>query len=340
MSNPLKIGSLVYATDSGLGVLAKSFFDNGIITDPLVVGHAHYQTHREWYPSYPSARVGSVQLLKLAKTLCDYVDVMLFFETPFIWQLLDYCRFKKVKTVLMPMYECMPKVLPSEPDYFLCPSLLDFQYYPERSEFIPVPVDTKSIKWKQRDVCHTFVHNAGHIGLNNRNGTGELIDSLKYSKAPFKLILRSQKPLPWGVDDPRVDLRIGTVPFDKLYDEGDVFVFPEKHNGLSLPMQEAFASGMPVMCGERFPMPTWLPAGPMIPVDHYETTSISGRCNEFKSAVITPKDIAYTMGYWYGEDISDYSINGRTWGQKNSWESLNPRYMEFFDRVMSDRVGK
>jgi hypothetical protein len=33
----MKVGSLVYATDSGLGILAKSFYDNGIITRSMVV---------------------------------------------------------------------------------------------------------------------------------------------------------------------------------------------------------------------------------------------------------------------------------------------------------------
>ena len=38
-----------------------------------------------------------------------------------------------------------------------------------------------------------------------------------------------------------------------------MFVFPEKFNGLSLPLQEARAAGMLVLATDRFPMNTWLP---------------------------------------------------------------------------------
>jgi hypothetical protein len=226
------------------------------------------------------------------------------------------------------MYECMPRELPEKPDKFINPSLLDQQYYPEGT-FIPVPVE--GVKWRRREAARVFVHNAGHLGLKGRNGTQELLDAMPYCKQPIRLIIRAQDSVaPRGTKlDPRIDLQIGTVPHEELWRVGDVFVFPEKFNGLSLPLQEARAAGMLVMCADRFPMNTWLPKSPLIPVKSYQRNQI-GHCNDFDEAVIDPRDIAATMDAWYGQDISQHSEDGWEWSRKMTWEALKPLYLEAF----------
>lgn len=329
----MRVGSLVYATNQGLGILAKSFYDAGIITDVIVIRHKHHRTYPEWYPNrFNMVDIGRVQKTDELARFCSGqrfdrpLDAMLFFETPFNWHLIPLCRKYGVKTFLMPMYECTPKVLPFQPDRFICPSLLDLRYFPiERSTFIPVPVN---VKWRQRYKAEVFVHNAGHGGLKSRNGTGELLDAWKHVKSPAKLILRSQKPLQWSVDDPRIEVRVGTVPYEKLYEEGDVFIFPEKFNGLSLPLQEAKAAGMLVMATDRFPNNTYLPIEPLIPVTGYVRSSIGPAYKEFDEAIVSPKLIAAKVDQWYGKDIADYSILGKAWAETMSWEVLKPKYRE------------
>lgn len=334
----MRCGTLAYATDQGLGILAKGFYDHGIVTDVLVVEHGHRPTHREWYPKALSVPIRRLrQSASVLRWFCQSVDVMLFFETPFDWELLPFCREHGVRTVLMPMYECMPETWPHQPDAIVNPSLLDQQYFP-RGTFVPVPVD---VPWRQRTRAEVFVHNAGWGGIGGRNGTREVIDALQYLRSDAKVIIRSQ-----AADIPtsdRAEIRIGTAPQDSLYDEGDVFLFPEKNNGLSLPLQEARASGMLVMATDRFPMNAWLPndveyqdgeesfvplmANPLIPVRSYEPSRIGG-CVEFQKAVIDPRDVAAKIDEWYGRDIGEYSLSGRQWAEENSWESLRLRYLD------------
>lgn len=339
MHKQYKVGSLMYATDSGLGILAKQFYDNKIVTDPIIIEHAHHTTHHEWYPSTaPAIPIRGFSAERVYHYLRG-LDAMLFFETPFDWQLIEMCRVLKIKTILMPMYECTPKHLPAKPDLMLCPSLLDHQYYPEEG-YLPVPV---SIPWKQRTEAKVFVHNAGHGGLKGRNGTAELLDAMMLVKSPIKLILRSQQPLrhdflgphPKCGDGPAtVDYRVGTVKHEWLFDEGDVFIFPEKFNGLSLPLQEAYASGMLVMASSRFPNNQYLPNDPLIPVAHYVTNSISGRMNDFKEALLSPHDIANHIDEWYGKDITMYSELGKQYAEQNSWQVLRPKYLEVIERLI------
>jgi len=189
---------------------------------------------------------------------------------------------------------------------------------------VTVPVDITKLNPRIRKRAEIYVHNAGNGGLGGRNGTKELLEALQYVKSPIKLILRSQVPLKVP-NDPRIDYRQGT--FDNIWDEGDVFVFPEKFNGLSLPIQEAFASGMVVMSTDRYPFNTWLPKEPLIPVDNYKKEKIA--C-EFDSAVLSPIKIAETIDSFYGRDIVELSKRGVDWGVDNSWTKLKPIYEKYF----------
>lgn len=345
----MKIGSLVYACDSGLGLLAKAFVDHGVVTHPLVVRHGRHATHDEWFPGAPQiGDLKSPEQRQMARRFCENCDVMLFFETPFLWELVPHCRGKKIPTILMPMYECEHARLPYQPDFFINPSELDQQYYPNHSVHIPVPVE---VPWRQRTRAEVFVHNAGHGGLKGRNGTAELIEAMRHVKSGARLTLRAQEAsrqywagealresgeVPGGLPS-NIDVKIGTLPYEHLWADGgygDVFVFPEKFNGLSLPLQEARAAGMLVMCGDRFPMHCWLPKQPLIPVAGYRKNRIGPPYNEFDEAMFDPKDIAAKIDQFFGTDITEYSRQGKEWADRMSWQALKPRYMETLEGLL------
>jgi hypothetical protein len=311
-------GSIVYATNQGLGILAKDFYDNGIINKVLIQKHSKRENHYDWYKDYRM----------LDKSNYDWffedLESIIFFETPFDWGLIDEAKRRKVKTILMPMYECTNYPLPRNPDLIISPSLLDKEYYPN-SILMTVPVD---VKWKLRKKAKVFIHNAGNGGLDYRNGTLELLEAMRYVKSPIKLIIRTQE-LDFKCDDIRVEIRKGTFKREDLFKKGDVFIFPEKFNGLSLPLQEAFASGMLVMAGNRFPMNTWLPNKPLIPIKDYKNERIF---REFQSAVYDPLDIAKTIDKWFGENITTYSLKGREFGEKNNWANLKMKYKELCEK--------
>jgi len=306
-----KVGSIVLATDQGLGYLAKAFYDNGIIDLVSIRAHSSRENHYEWYDKH----VSTEELLEQCSTL-------IFFESAFDWKIIVRARERGIKTILIPMYECTPNPLPYEPDLIISPSELDQQFFPN-SEYIPIPVD---VKWKLRERARVFVHNAGNGGLGGRNGTRELLLAMQHVKSPIKLIVRSQIPMK-QIDDPRIEYRIGH--FDDIWSEGDVFIFPEKFNGLSLPLQEAFASGMAVMAADRFPMNSWLPKELLIPVSGYKKEAIA---RPFLSAVITPEDIAKTIDMWYDKDITEYSRLGKVWGAKHSWKNLKKTYKKICEK--------
>jgi hypothetical protein len=171
------------------------------------------------------------------------------------------------------------------------------------------------VEWKLREKANVFVHNAGNGGLGGRNGTRELLTAMQHVESPIKLIVRSQIPIE-NIKDDRVEIRVGQ--FDDIWSEGDVFIFPEKFNGLSLPLQEAYASGMLVMASDRFPSNTYLPTEPLIKVSDYKIENISV---EFNMAIINPKDIAEKIDGWYNKNIKDYSLMGLEYNKQISWSN-------------------
>jgi hypothetical protein len=306
------IGSIVLSTHQGLSYLAKSFYDAGIIDLVSIHHHTSRANHYFWYKDRVSP-----------ETLLEKCDTLLFFETSFSAQILVEAKKRKIKTILLVMYEGSPVSIIKMVDEVWSPSLLDQKYYPN-SKLVQIPVD---VKWRLRTFAKTFVFSNGNGGLAGRNGLHELLQAIPLVKSPAKFIIRSQVPIKIHYEDPRIDLRIGT--FEDIWEEGDVFVFPESFNGLSLVLQEALASGMLVMATDRFPNNTYLPKEPLIPVKKYRKEHLAV---EFDFAEVDPKDIATTIDFWYNQPIGKYSLLGKEYNEANSWKAQKEKLKMLLSR--------
>ena len=335
----MRIGMVAYACNQGLGYLAKSFYDAEVIDEVLWIRHRHPDrpSHPEWYGDKAlEVNPRGIKGTKVDEVL-KRLDVMLFFETPFDWKFPDYCRKHNVKTVMMPMYEWFPKDKMKTFDGYLCPSELDINYfhnYPYK--FFQPPVNPST--WKLRIKAKRFLHNAGNIGHREHKGTRELLQAMEFVKSPIKLTVRCQdtkafcrmlKDIPSAKEDPRLTFCMGEIPYEELFDENhDVYIAPEKFNGLSLPLQEAYAAGMLVMASDRYPTQCWLPFCPLIPVHSFHTVSIGSSYLEFQEAEIRPQDIAVSIDKIYDQDIIEYSDMGALWGYDNSWEQRKEEFLK------------
>ncbi len=336
----MNVGTICYCTQSGLGHLAKQFYDAGIINRILIHPHPRYKEFPEWYRKEDRYFLRKGQ----HREFCDKLDALIIFENAFTgWGAVNHAKnITKTKFILCPMYEWTPNPLPVKPDYVLCPSLLDCQYFEKyRHEFMTIPVPD-SIEWRQRDTAHTFVHNAGHGQVGYAKGTPEVLEAFaKYVKSDAKLLVRGQYNEPRIAevfakykDYPNILIEHGDVSYGELFGMGDVYINAERYNGLSLPLQEAYASGMMVMTSDRFPANDWLPKGPLIPVSGYEKHSVNS--TQFDRATIDPMNIAHKVDEWYGKDIVSFSQEGRKWREAHCWSAMKPQYVKLIEQI----VGK
>jgi hypothetical protein len=336
----MKVGTVCFATKRGLGYLAKSFYDNRIITHPAYIHHGSIETQEDWYPNgyAPGKAARRLAQDEGLRELIKSVDWMIYFETPFDWSLFDYARSVGTKSALMTMYECTPATLPYVPDLYLCPSLLDLEYFPDNSTFIPIPVDPDRTKWRLRERAEKYVHNGGYLGLQGREGTLKVIEAMKYVKSPLTLKVRCQKSVGktherMAAADSRIEYECGVARHGSLYANADVSVGAQIWNGCSLPLQEAFAAGLLVMNTDRFPMNTWLPNEPLIPVARKTRGSAARNFTNIEICNISPADIAQKMDEYYGTNIEVFSRRGRDWAEQNSWDRLRPRYMKALENA-------
>lgn len=339
-----RVGAIVYATAQGLGHLARDFYRNGVITDVLIFRHPHGErrkpTQTDWYP--PGTPVVDRPFSgEVFERFLDDLQAVLFFETPFDWQFVKRCRERKVRTVMVPMYEWMLEHPPYWFDKVINPSLLDQEYFPE-GVFLPLPVATGT--WKLRRRARRFLHNAGHIGSRNHKGTEEILQAMRYLTTPAHVTVRSQEgellrklvantlgsvlPATWGKGDATLTIESYEIPYNQLFNSHDVFVVAEKYNGASLPLQEARAAGMVVMTSDRFPMNTWLPKEYLIPVRGYSKVQVARGHMTIDEAVVCPQDIAAKIDEIYDKDIEMDSMKNATWAEENSWQVLGPKWKE------------
>lgn len=339
----MNVGTTAYATAQGIAHLAWDFWRHGLIQRVWKVSHPHYWADPRRYPS---------EVCNWSReSFLDGLDALLLFETGLDWPLVQEASRRGIKIAVVPMYEYTPHPFPVKVDLWLCPSLLDVEYCCPHHQrgmplepfaplpaaeggiavHAPIPVDTQRWPWRLRERALRFIHNAGHAQWQYGKGTPELLEAMKLVKSPVQLLLRGQ-PEDAKVahlfkahrGDRNVTIQEGTLPAEQLYD-GDVFVYPERYNGLSLPLQEAHASGLLVMTTNRFPANAWLPNIPLIPVSGYQRCVIA---REFERAIIDPREIATAIDTWHGKDISQQSIAGREWAERHSWERLLSRYRE------------
>lgn len=330
----MRVGTLCYATHQGLGYLARDFVRNGVVTDVVVKQH-HRPDSRPTQPWYPNAKVvtGLHHEYSFFNEFLASVDVMLFFETPFFWELLPLCRSMGVKTALVTMYEWSLIDPPYVPDLYLCPSELDLEYFPS-GKFLRVPVDPN--KWKYRVKATKFLHQAGNGSVLGRPGTGELVEALNLVEKPIDITVRAQNPA--HLQAVRVGIRrecqaaisyqSGDLPYETLYDGFDVLVAPERFNGLSLPLQEAYSAGMYVLTTNRLPTNKFVPAESLINPLDAATCQVGKGYKSFLACNISPREIAGRLDETAGRYLGDYSVRARSWARENSWAELGPKWTQ------------
>jgi glycosyltransferase involved in cell wall biosynthesis len=332
------VGTIAYSTTQGIAHLAWDFQRHGLIQRVLIAPHPHYKGDPARYPPSVGFHPGEYH------KFLDGLDLLLLFETYLVPQVLREAQRRGIPVAVCVNFEYTPWPFPGPVKMFLCPSEMDAKVYSSLPYlYLPIPVDTNfetGFPWIERKQALSFIHNMGHAQWQYGKGTPELVEAmsdLHRRGSKIRLRLRGQ-PEDGKVAElyrkhkshPLIDWEMGTVSRRDLY-AGDCFVYCQRYNGLSLPLQEAFASGMLVITTDMFPQNLWLPREPLVPVDKYEDVSIAVK---FKRAVLDPKRIADTLERWYRQDISALSCRGRDWAREMSWESIGPKWRKVLEGML------
>jgi glycosyltransferase involved in cell wall biosynthesis len=329
----LRIGIVARVDNGGLGSMTYDFWKNiPEITKELVVAVGKKD---EDFKRYPKAIVTWGPKLEAIDEFLKDIDMALIFETPYNWNVIKMARDRGIKTVLIPMYEWTNPEPPIHPDMYLCPSLLDFKVYkdyPTQVEYLQAPVDRKKFPFKLRKKAKMFVFNNGNGGSFQRNGYDIIEKAIPLVKSDVKFIVRSQVSI-YDIPDDRIKIGLGNFSREELYGEGDVLLAPHKFNGLSLPIQEALSSGMPVLGTNMYPYNTFLPKEWMFEADRFLEMQVRHDKRKILMANIEPEALAKKIDEYANKDIEADSKKADEIAQKISWEEMYPKYIKLFKEI-------
>ena len=229
--------------------------------------------HPEWYNGYDIQPVRGFPRNGDITSFLRGLDVVLTCETFYSNTFVSLAKKHGVKTFLQYNYEFLDYLQrPNQelPDTMIAPSLWGFEdivdKFGSKSNIVHLPPPTtpdlfSKVKSNNISKDHKrLLHIGGKAATFDRNGTNTVVEMLKYSKADYELVIKSQSVLNIKCNDPRLKIEVGNPENrEDMYGGFDAMVLPRRYAGLCLPMNEALMSGLPVFMTNISPNNTILP---------------------------------------------------------------------------------
>jgi len=286
-----KIGLIAFANDGGLGAqtrrLAKMLNPDIIMVIDSSGFSKNKVQHFEWYREWNHFIVGGLPGNLAIQTFLQNLTHVFVCENPYNFGLVYWGQQQGTKVFVQSNYEfCdnLDKPWLPVPDKFLMPShwmipeMLE-KYGTDKVMYLPPPINPNEFtKAREQNMKRRgkkrFLHLIGTAATEDRNGTLDLIDTLKLTTGDFEVVIRSQQPLSMDVylDDPRVTYEVNNWDENwELYNDFDALLLPRRWGGLCLPMLEALMSGLPVLMTDISPNKEVLPRQWVAPANRMGT---------------------------------------------------------------------
>lgn len=263
-----KLGIIVFSNHSGLGNQSLRLTQ---MLKPEKIMHVDFSTlsknkkqHMDWYEGFNGITVEGIPTNKACDIFLSGLTHLFILENPLNWHLIKRAKQLGIKTYIHCNYEFCDNLkytnLPL-PDKFVMPSKwmipeMQAKFGEDKVVYLPPPIapssfkEARDINFKRDNRQIKFLHIVGTLAAEDRNGTLDLLEALKYTTTNFQLTIKSQHPLPvnYMVNDPRVTYKFeSTEDTQDLYKGFDAMILPRRFGGLCLPMSEALMSGLPVI---------------------------------------------------------------------------------------------
>lgn len=277
----MKLGLIVRADDSGLGVQTYELYRHLKPAKTLVIDSTPFNDRPQHLERYPDAWLVNRGFLsdQTCAQFLDGLDVVFTVEIPYNYDLFRQAKERGIATILQYNYEFLDYLQTPDlalPTLFAGPTSWHFNDIPfANKKIIPMPVARDVLLWRKIDQAKKFVHLIGRPAVNDRNGTDTLLEALAYIKKEVEIVFKTQDS-PYAAE---INAKInhsyqhGTIPanvkahvevtdhadYAQNYKDGDVLVLPRKFGGLCLPLHEALSTGMPVIMTDLNPQNELLP---------------------------------------------------------------------------------
>lgn len=273
---PFKLGLIVRGDDTGLGNQTRNLCYMLKPDRILYINSKPFNgnpQHMDWYENFQGISSLGFPDNATVKRFLSGLTHVLTAETFYSYELIRLANANGIKTFNQVNYEFCDHLRQSLPLPYkwLMPSywyLEEMTARFESVEYLPPPIYTRDFKqardtnFARSDTRRRFVHIVGKQAEHDRNGTEDLLKALEYCKADFELVIRSQYPLDYWIDDRRVTFDFenrSNAKLYELYEDFDALIMPRRYGGLCLPANEALCSALPVIMTDISPNNKVLP---------------------------------------------------------------------------------
>jgi glycosyltransferase involved in cell wall biosynthesis len=347
----MRLGIIARSDNTGLGNQTRELVEMLNPDKILLIDSTPFnenKQHPEWYWGRNVITSLGFPKDKTVEKFLQSLDVVLSCEIFYSPVLVPMAKARGIKTILQYNYELFENLskpgLPL-PDVLLAPSLWNFDrvssMFGKYCEVIYLPPPTNKELFKNANKNNLFkTHNrllyiGGRRAARDRNGTESVLEMLKYSKANYELVVRSQTPIKTKTKDPRLKIETKNISnHADMYNSFDGMILPRRYAGLCLPMNEALFSGLPVF------MTNISPNNKILPEKWLAKTHKSG--SFMAKTLITlysadPENLAKIVDDYVNSDDAlknKWKKEAAQIAQQNfSIETLKPHYLSLINRL-------
>jgi hypothetical protein len=284
-------------------------------------------------PSHP-AHLGPNAELFMAE--CDVVYTA---ETMYDDRLYAMARSYATRTVVHVMPELFgPKERMA--NRWWTPTRWEIDRLPAATEVVPVGVACDQYRYRRRTDARVFFHTSGEA-MMDRNGWNIVRDSLPFIERPSLLYVRGGTPpnierwtdgrvtVQWL---PPVDDYTRVIP-----DDVDVMLLPRRYAGLSLPVQEAAAQGIPTVMLRTPPQTDWFTDDFLVPatISHVGYPMKGGPFNIYTADPRVLARMVDRLGSANGL-VAAASEHVYDWAQTLDWVTWGPEYRRRLEAIADE----
>jgi hypothetical protein len=345
----MRLGIIARSDNTGLGNQTKELVDMLKPTKILLIDSTPFNKnnqHPEWYKDYDCIRSTGFPTLQQIKLFLKEVDVVISCETFYDQNFVRYAKKYGVKTILQYNYELFGNLAAPNlalPDVLLSPSVWHIEHvkklFGNQSKVIHLPPPTNPLIFsgaKEINMSkdhNRILHIAGKKAAKDRNGTNTVLEMLRYSKADYELVIRSQSEIETNIKDSRLTIEIGNPDNrEDMYSGFDAMVLPRRYAGLCLPMNEALLSALPVFMTDISPNDHILPKEWLIKSSSLGTFRTKVRIELFEA---NPRELAYSVdNYINDKNKNIQKQNAFNIGYKNfAPKNLKDSYLDIISHI-------
>lgn len=345
----MKLGIVVRADDTGLGNQTRELVAMLSPERVLIIDSSRFHNrnpqHYEWYKGQNIVKSQGVPDSRVLMKFLTGLDVVISCETFYTKNFYIAAKKKRVKTILQYNFEFLEHMSNDKlslPDVLLAPSLWRMDEVKERFgdrclvTHLPPPTNENLFENNRIENAkrhNKLLHIGGKAAIYDRNGTNSVIDMLKYSKQDYELVIKTQSKLDIDCKDERLTVLTNNEKNrEDLYRGYDAMILPRRYAGLSLPMNEALMSSLPVFMTDISPNNLVLPK---------EWLAESRFVKDFMARIgiqlyeADPEALAYIVdSYFIKKDLSSEKERAfKIAHEKYSYESLKQKYIDLIESL-------